>query len=97
MNSNHGGSRPNSGPSKSEPTTKMVSVRFPIAALKKIDKDRGTESLIKYLLRNDQKVKDLRFSLQEALEDFHNINPDMEHEDLPGWVINAEQCMEETS
>lgn len=51
MINTHGGARPNSGPVKSEPTTKMVSMRFPIEALEKINADRGDESLIKFLLR----------------------------------------------
>ncbi len=51
MKNTHGGARPNSGPVKSEPTTKMVSVRFPIEALDNINADRGNESLIKFLLR----------------------------------------------
>jgi len=51
MKNTHGGKRPNSGRKKSKPTTKMVSMRFPIEALKKINADRNGESLVKFLLR----------------------------------------------
>ena len=48
----HGGARKGSGRKPAEePTTKMVSMRFPIPILEKINSDRGDESLIKFLLR----------------------------------------------